>query len=224
MRRIAWGASVTGMGVIVAAIGAIGALHTSGGRELMARLGVPCPVDKVSAEQVTHLRQVGSQALRGTVPAPARQALGMTLGQTTEADVKQWQKASGAQCETLQRGYPFVRCRGIPAAALGAEGPAVSELWFSFSPAGRLIAVDLYRRGLDDTGSQQAWSDARARMAKVFGAPARVTGDASPAVLRASALQTARVEYRFSDYFVALTAVNLPHAGLAVREQYTLVN
>jgi hypothetical protein len=224
MKRIALRAAVVAAGALLAGIAGIGTLHTAGGRQLMARLGVPCPVDRVSATQVTQVRQVGLRALRGVEPAPAKQVLGMTLGQTSEADVLQWQARAGAACVPVQRGYSFLRCRGVPASALGAKGPAVSELWFSFSPAGRLIGVDLYRRGLDDAGSAQAWSDARQRMFRALGAPARVTGDASPAVLRASALQTARIEYRFTDYLVALTAVNLPHAGLAVREQYTLGN
>lgn len=225
MTRKAWYAAVAALGgFLVVGLGAIAALHTKGGRQLMVRLGVPCPVDKVTAAQVTQLQQTGLKGLRGAEPAPAKQALGLTLGQTTEADVKQWQRASGASCESLIRGYAFVRCRGVPAALLGAQGPAVSELWFSFSPSGKLIGVDLYRRGLDDEGTVQAWADARTRMTHSLGTAGRVTGDASPSILRASALQTARVEYRFSDYLVALTAVNLPHAGLAVREQYTLAN
>lgn len=224
MKRIALLAALPAAGAVLVGVVGIGALHTAGGRQLMARLGVPCPVDRVSAAEVIQVRQVGLRALRGAEPAPAKQALGMTLGRTSEGDVLQWQASAGADCVPVQRGYSFLRCRGVPASAVGAAGPPVSELWFSFSPAGTLIGVDLYRRGLDDAGSERAWSDARQRMFRVLGAPARVTGDPSPTVLRASALQTARIEYRYTDYVAALTAVNLPHAGLAVREQYTLAD
>jgi hypothetical protein len=82
------------------------------------------------------------------------------------------------------------------------------------------MGVDVYRRGLDDDGAATAWSDAAHRLRAALGEPSRSFGDATPAVLRASALQTARIEYRYREYVASVTAANLPHAGLAVREQY----
>ena len=56
--------------------------------------------------------------------------------------------------------------------------------------------------------------------AAALGEPESAVGDPSPASLAASALQTTRIRYRYADYLVTVTAANLPHAGLAVREQY----
>jgi hypothetical protein len=201
---------------------AIGVLHTPGGRRAMAQLGIPCPVDKVTAQQVTAARHAGLRRLRGDRPAPARPALGMGLGRFTAADVQQWQRREGVHCDAITRGFTYLRCRGVAAQALGVAGPAISEVWFSFDAQGRLVGVDSYRRGLDDGGAKLAWSDAESRLERVLGAPSSKLGEASPAVLRASPLQTARVEFRYRDYVAVLTAVNLPHAGLAVREQYML--
>ena len=207
-------------GLLGLSIAAIGAMHTGAGRQLLARLGVPCPVDQVDAAQVTRLREAGLRDARGLGTAPARPALGMVLGRTTREDVRAWQAAHRAECVELVRGATYLRCRGVAADAFGVAGPPVSEAWFSFGPDGRLAGVDLYRRGLDDPGAVQAWSDAQARLARALGTPTRAFGDASPRVLHASALQTARLEYRYRDYLAVVTAVNLPHAGLAVREQY----
>ncbi|WP_239498073.1 hypothetical protein [Ralstonia sp. GX3-BWBA] len=70
-------------------------------------------------------------------------------------------------------------------------------------------------RGAGDTTA--AWDGAR----YALGMPTSSTmGDPSPEVLSGSPLQTARLQYRFSDYVAIVTASNLPYAGLAVREQY----
>lgn len=210
--------------LLLVGVAGIGALHSAAGRRLMVSLGIPCPVQDVSAAQVAQLREAGTRSLRGVQRAPTKVALGMELGQSTRADLLAWSARSGAACVELVRGYSYLRCRGVPASALGAQGPALSEVWFSFAPDNRLIGVDLYRRGMDNASQVQAWNDARDRMAHDLGQPLRAVGDPSPAVLRASALQTARLEYRYSDLLATLTAANLPQAGLAVREQYVLAN
>jgi hypothetical protein len=209
-------------GTFVLCFAAVGALHAPGARRMMASLGIHCPVDTASAEQVAQVRRRGLRRVRGDRPAPARPALGMQLGRSTARDVQAWQRREGVQCDAIKRGFDYLRCRGVPAAALGETGPAISEAWFSFDASGRLVGVDAYRRGMDDRGTAIAWQEARARLETELGAPSRSLGDASPAALRASALQTARIEYRYSDYLATVTAANLPYAGLAVREQYIL--
>lgn len=209
-------------GLCLLSVAAIGALHTAGGRRAMARLGIPCPVDNVTAEQVADARSTGLRSVRGDREAPARPALGMALGRSTEKDVQAWRVRTGASCDAITRGFTYLRCRGVPAQALGVVGPAISEVWFSFDAGGHLVGVDSYRRGLDDQGAERAWSNAQDRLRKDLGSPSSARGDASPATLRASALQTARIEYRYRDYLAIVTAANLPHAGLAVREQYML--
>ncbi|CAJ0774223.1 hypothetical protein [Ralstonia holmesii] len=65
-----------------------------------------------------------------------------------------------------------------------------------------------------------AWDGARYALRNALGMPTSTMGDPSPEVLSGSPLQTARLQYRFSDYVAIVTASNLPYAGLAVREQY----
>lgn len=218
--RVRTGAAA--LGALLLCAGVIGALHTAAGRRVMMLVGVPCPVNTVSAEQVAQARSAGLRQMRGEGRAPTRPALGMQLGRFTEQDVRAWQGRENVACDAVVHGYTYLRCRGVPAQSLGVDGPAISELWFSFDGTGRLIGVDSYRRGLDDPGAELAWSSARSRLERELGPPSKAQGEASPATLRASALQTARIEYRYRDYLATLTAVNLPHAGLAVREQYML--
>jgi hypothetical protein len=195
-------------------------MHTPGARPVLRALGLPCPVKSASAAQVTALREQGLSKLRGVGAAPARPALGLSLDHTTEQQALSWAQASGAVCESVTKGYRFLRCRGVPAAALGAAGPPISELWLSFGPTGALVGVDLYRRGLDADGARTSWNDAAARLFGALGPPQVAVGDPSPEALSALTLGTAQIKYRYADYLATLTAANLPHAGLAVREQY----
>jgi len=205
---------------IAVATAIIGWMHTPGARPILRRLGIPCPVNSVTSEQVSHLREIGLSGMRGPAPAPARPALGMILDGTTEKEAMAWATANAVQCDSVVHGYRFLRCRGFPAKALGAGGPAVSELWLSFGTAGTLIGVDVYRRGLDEPGERAVWAEATGKLKSQLGDPAVHFGDPAPSSLLATSLQSARVQYRYSDYVATVTAVNLPHAGLAVREQY----
>jgi hypothetical protein len=200
-------------------VAALGWMHTPAARPVLRALGLPCPVKSATAAQVSALRERGLQGLRGERPAPSRPSPGLQLG-TTEQAAREWAARSGGACEEVVKGYRFLRCRALPAAALGIEGPAVSELWLSFGPRGTLIGIDVYRRGLDGPGEVAAFEGAAARLERALGKPPIRIGDASPAALFANAYSTARVQYRYADYVATVTAANLPHAGLAVREQY----
>lgn len=213
--RIAWAAAG-----LVAAAAAIGGLHTAQGMVLLRWAGLPCPATRASAADVLRAREQGLGAIRSDRRAPAHSALRFVLESTTRADAQAWAAANGVACTPVERGLQFLRCRGFDARLLGVAGPPVSELWLSFRPDGRLIGVDVYRRGLADADAALAWSDAAGRMRAALGAPSRAFGEAAPSELRGGALRTARIEYRFSDAMARLTAANLPHAGLAVREQY----
>jgi hypothetical protein len=144
----------------------------------------------------------------------------MQLDRTTEADAKAFLARAHASCEQQVRGYHYLRCRGVDAQALALAGPAVSELWLSFDAGGRLIGVDVYRRGMAAQDVRTVWSAAAGRLRARLGAPALTLGDPSPEVLAASPLQVARVQYRYADYVATVTAAHLPQAGLSVREQY----
>lgn len=216
-RRRTWIASAAALLVL----GAGGALHTRAGMRALAALGVPCPVRTVTAEQVGRTRAAGVAAVRGTAPAPARPSIaGLALDATTVDEARALLARADARCEEQVRGYRYLRCRGVDAGALALAGPPVSELWLSFDPAGRLIAVDVYRRGMQPGDVRTVWADAAGRLRGALGAPSLVLGDPAPEVLTSAAVQTARVQYRYADYVATVTAAHLPQTGLSVREQY----
>ena len=219
MSARAWVMAGAGAALLVLGVG--GAMHTRAGLRALAALGVPCPVDRVAAAQVDHVRRAGLAGLRGDTPAPVRPAVaGLLLDMTTEAQAQALLASAHAECEVQARGYRHLRCRGVDAAALGLAGPPVSEMWLSFGPAGRLVGVDVYRRGMRPDDVRAVWSDAAGRLRAALGAPGLAVGDPAPDVLAASPIQTARVQYRYADYVATVTAAHLPQTGLSVREQY----
>lgn len=205
---------------LLAITAAIGWMHTPQGIRALRAAGLPCPVTRATAADVMTVRERGLAQIRSDRTAPQRAALLFALESTTRAQAQAWAAANRLSCDAVDKGLSFLRCRGVDPRALGIAGPPISEMWLSFRPDGRLIAVDVYRRGLDDRGAATAWSDAAQRLRAELGQPSRAFGDPAPTTLRASALQTARIEYRYRDYAATLTASNLPYAGLAVREQY----
>jgi hypothetical protein len=206
---------------VIAALGAIGWMHTPSGLRMLAALGVPCPINTVPIERVVALRQYGVAPLKALAPAPARPTPGgLVLDRTTEAEAGALLAHAHGHCEAQVRGYHYLRCRGIDASALALSGPPVSELWLSFNGAGRLIGIDIYRRGMQDDDVRSVWSSAAGRLQSVLGKPSVAFGDPSPQVLAATPIQTARVQYRYADYVATVTASHLPQSGLSVREQY----
>jgi hypothetical protein len=212
---------LTGAAATVLVLGIGGAMHTRAGLRMLTALGVPCPADGVAADQVDRVRRAGLAGLRGDALAPARPAFAdLRLDATTETEAQAMLARAHAACAVQVRGYRHLRCRGVDAAALGLAGPSISELWLSFGPAGRLVGVDVYRRGMRPDDVRTAWSDAAGRLRKALGAPGLAVGDPAPDVLAASPIQTARVQYRYADYVATVTAAHLPQTGLSVREQY----
>lgn len=213
--------AVPGVAALAVAMGLVGAMHLKAARPVLAMLGVPCPVDKTTAEQVSTLRASGLAHLRAERLAPARPVPGaFVLDGTTVEEATRWAHESGIACDDVKHGYSYLRCRGVEANKLGLAGPPVSELWLSFGPDGRLIGIDVYRRGMSAGDTTAAWNGAAYALRNVLGMPTSTVGDASPEALSGSPLQTARLQYRFADYLAVVTASNLPYAGLAVREQY----
>jgi hypothetical protein len=212
---------VTAGAATLLVVGAGGAIHTRAGLRALVALGVPCPVRSVTAEQVDLARRAGLATLRGSRPAPARPTVaGLRLDATTEAEAGAVLARAHGRCEVQVRGYRHLRCRGVDAAALGLAGPPVSEMWLSFGRAGRLVAVDVYRRGMRPDDERTVWSDAAGRLRAALGEPGLVLGDPAPAALAAAPIGTARVQYRYADYVATVTAAHLPQTGLSVREQY----
>jgi hypothetical protein len=216
LRRTALGVLI-GLGLITAAIGS---MHTHSGRLLLAKLGVPCPVNQVDPKLVRAARENALGRLRDSVTAPIRPALGLQLDASTYAEVSAWAARNQVGCDTITRGYHFLRCRGVPAAALGVLGPPASEIWFSFDPNNTLMAINLYRRSMTESETRQSWQTALQRLRESLGAPTQSTGDLTLASLANSPVSVARVQYTYADYIATITASHMPYGGLAVREQY----
>lgn len=201
-------------------VAAIGWLHTHAGRLLLSKLGVACPVNQVDPKRVMAVRDEAMARSRGTAAAPSRPALGLQLDVSTDVEVSGWAARTHAQCAVITRGYRFLRCRGMSAAALGVVGPPVSEIWFSFGPHNTLMAINLYRRNMTEAETQQSWQTAVQRLRESLGAPTQSTGDLTLASLVNSPVSVARVRYTYADYIATITASHMPYGGLAVREQY----
>ncbi len=224
MRKLSartWRTAAAGtVAVLCLGIAGVGAMHTHGGRMLLARLGVSCPINTVSPAKVLAVREYAVSRARGSVPAPSRPALGLELDVSTAAQVGAWAARTHSQCDAIVRGYHFLRCRGVPAAALGEAGPPVSEMWFSFGPGGTLVALNLYRRGMTEAQTHQTWRSATERLRLSLGSPTQSTGDATLTSVVTSPVAVARVRYAYTDYIAEVTASHMPYGGLAVREQY----
>lgn len=215
-RGLLWGAALAALFVAAA-----GFLHSKAGRPLLAKLGVPCPANKATADQVAAVHELGLTGLRGTAAAPARPAHGFALDRMTLADAQAWAAAKGATCVHETRGFDYLRCRSVSSEVLDQPGlPPVSELWLSFGKGGTLLSLDVYRRGLDEAAEEQVWQAATSKLEQSLGAPTHTIGKHAKGYLAAGPLHTARVQYRYADYIATVTAANLPWGGLAVREQF----
>jgi hypothetical protein len=202
-------------------VGVMGFLHTPAGRPLMKRLGMSCPARKVSPAQAEALRMRGARALRGTVAAPARPALGLELDLAREADVAAWARARGLACVSRERPSAMLTCTGVPASALSSAAGAgmVDEVSFAFAPDGRLVSVDSLRRTLTAPEASRLFGRIADDLKAKLGTSGTRVGEPTPDYLGSGALHAARVQYRFTDYLATVTAMNLS-GRVALREQY----
>ncbi len=204
------------------AVGAIGALHLPIARPLLARMGVSCPVDSVSAVQVETLHRAAFHALRGDARAPNLDAFGLTVTKDHQEDVRAWTRTRGMTCTSVTRGLHYLSCGNVPAGALGAQagGEAIQDLTFTFDSKDVLVGVDALRGGLTSVKAAALSSSIAHRLRGVLGPPAEQVGAFDAAFLDAGAFRTSYIKYRFADSLVTLTAVQMPGRGVSVREQY----
>jgi hypothetical protein len=197
----------------------IGALHMKAARPLLARLGVKCPVQG-SAAEVEAARLKSARAQRGTEAAASRPALGFALDTMTVADVRAWADKKQVTCEEVRKDS-FWRCANVPESALGGTGPVISELDFGFSPSTqRLVNISAWRNGMSSASAASQMNAVVASMKAELGTPTVEKGDRSAAYLASAPMQTAVVQYRFSDYSADVSATNIPGRGLMLREHY----
>ena len=195
----------------------IGALHLPIARPLLGALGMGCPL-KASPEEVEAARLRSARAVRGTEPSPARPALGFRLDQMTRAEVEAWASQSGLSCQPSQQGM-VLRCKAVPATALGEAEGMVDDLTFGFRPQdGRLVNLTALRAQPDPGAAAETLQRIRAGLAAKLG-EGRLLGQPTALYLAGGALRTALVEYRFRDYLADVSATNLGDR-VVVREHY----
>lgn len=200
--------------IVVLVFGAIGFLHTSKGRRLLARLGVECPLGRnLSAEAVERSRLRGMATLRGRRLASRRPALGLALDSSTLSDAIDWGKSMHLECEEKVRGGRFLVCNEP-----GTEG--VTTL--AFNPVGKLVAVDVFRRKVSQRSLEPLLNSISQSLESQLGRPHRRVGEMNSRYLTPGPMmKTAYYEYRFSNYVAKVTASYLPWSGLVVHEQYS---
>jgi hypothetical protein len=206
---------------------AIAVLHTRYGRPVRERVAgqlriAPCPAKKVSAEVAEGLRLQALALLRGDRRAAARPALGFALDASREADVVEWARSRRVDCAAKAAPTRMLTCANVPAAAFpwGAREGVVDEVTFAFAPDGGLIGVHCFRRALTAVAAARLFGQIEEDLASRLGKGGERVGESTVAHLDAGPMQVARLRYRFSDYFVAVTAMNLT-GRVALREQYT---
>ncbi len=213
----------SGMIGVAALVGVVGLLHLPAARPLLSRLGVACPVDAVSADQVERMHRVAVDALRGQSPAPTRRIFGLDLLTSREKDVRQWIAARGIACQTILRGLRYLSCANVAASAMGgtaAGGSALQDLTFSFDQTGVLVGIDVLRGGLTEDAAATMGSAIAARLHDQLGDPAERAGTFETFARDTRPFLTSYVKYRFTDSLMTLTAVRMPERGITVREQY----
>jgi hypothetical protein len=204
---------------LAVAVAAVGALHLPVARHLLARLG-GCPVERATAADAERVRQHGLDSLRGASPAPQRPALGLALDATNEADAKRWADQAGLSCESTHRGFDYLKCQDVPAAAVGDGEGTLEELSLAFDPSGRLIGVDALRRKVAADAAGRILTGLSARLEAQLGEPSDSSGELSAAYMAGGPMRTAVRRWRFSDYLASIVATALPWSGIVIHEQY----
>ena len=204
-------------------VGFFGFLHTKAGRPWMARLGMGCPVGKITPAQAVVTRERGMADLRGDRPAPSRAALGFVLDQSTDADVRAWAARAGVGCKEEARGFRILRCQSVPARALGEDSGTTSaeSVTFALAENGTLLSVDVLRRDVPGARAAELYGALTSRLTRELGAPTKATALPTGEYLAGGPMHTAVSTWRFEDYLATVTAMNLgDRGGIVVREQY----
>jgi hypothetical protein len=210
---------------LVAGAAGVGALQTSWGQPVRARVG-GCPATCTAASETDALRLAGLHTPRGAASAPARPALGFVLDRTTPRDVRAWAARAGVRCNDASRALLSWRCAHVPRdtlaalATMPAGAAMIEDLELTFDPGGRLVSVDAVTRRLRPAVAAAAFAASDARLRALLGPASERDGDpGAEALARAPLAATAVRRYRFNDY-VAILSVSRLSTGLAVRELY----
>jgi hypothetical protein len=215
---------------LIALLGFVGFLHRPAGRPLLRALahatGGSCPLGYDHAPTMAE-REAGRRRFAarhaGVLRALQRPALGFVLGRTTRADVLAWAAQHGLRCAAGRLGVrqADVECRDVPGAALPSpsSGVALSSLWLTFGAGDRLVAVVDVRRDADPESITDAFHATEHALTSEAGPIANAEGDPTPDALT-GLLESASVEYRFSDYYALARAANMGGSGYVLTEEF----
>ena len=209
----------------VLAVGAIGLLHTSAGKPLLARLSGKsgCPVlAGQTPEKLEEGRVASLKPLAGEGRAAARPALTFVLGATKRADVTSWADGRKLACKDDLNGTAL-RCSDVDAHSVDDGDVPIEDLFFRFTPEGTLVALDAMHRGANGDEAAQLLDAASSRLARALGAPTTTRGERTSAYLTGAPFAHTAIEYRFADYAADVSATNFGDRGVVVREQYRAI-
>jgi hypothetical protein len=96
----------------------------------------------------------------------------------------------------------------------------LDELSFEFRSSGELRNVETTRRHLSAEAAAAIVSAIERESASALGPPTRVGGEPTAADLAHGTMSTYVAERVFTDYRASVSATNLAHTGVIVREQY----
>jgi len=198
-----------GVGVAVAALGLAHLPAVRG-----AVLGQSCPFARTpTAKELETARMKSIASLRGarTTVAPARPAFGFRLDESSKDDVRAWGTSVGATCSD-DVGGAAIRCEDGK-----GEGLPIKDAFFRFSPAGRLVALDVMRAAASPHDALVLEKKLASELGRSLGEPSDAR-EASESDLE-TPLARASAEYRFADYAADLSATRMG-GGVVVREQY----
>jgi hypothetical protein len=161
------------------------------------------------------------KALEGTRVASIRPALGLSLGETTIDEARDWGALRGISCNEEVRGLHLLSCHDIQPRLIGDQvgKTPIEVLTFTFNPRGRLEGVDVFRRQVSPREAALVMDELSHRLSHLLGRPSVVLGKNSAQYL-SEGLRTSSTQYRFRNYVAMVSATRLPLSGVAVHEQY----
>jgi hypothetical protein len=157
----------------------------------------------------------------GSVPAPARPALGFALDVTTPTDVRVWAKRERVDCDDARVG--LIKCTNVRPEALGlpAADGKIDELSLEFNGQEHLVNATTYREHLNPASATAMARAIVGSLRDTLGQAGKSGGNFDVAQFSApGARSISTVMYRFTDYVADVTAMNAPSGGPAIREHY----
>jgi hypothetical protein len=190
------------------------------GQHLLLWSGVSCPMDTISETQVESLRQEVLPEIRGTLKAPSYPALDWSLVKVSEKNLRRQLNQKGFNCEAKAKAYTIVECKKVWAKN---ENIVADKLAFVFNSEKKLIAVEVFYRQLSSQYAIRHLQKVAAALKKELGPPTYQMGNWTPDYFRKE-MNSSIIEYKYQDYLAKVTATRLPRNGVAIYEQYLMLD